>query len=82
MTEKQGFEQSRFISGQRWQFVVRENIKAESVHKMLDQLFNEVGCPACGLVGIDDLMIRVRDDRLFERFEGIEGLQDVSVMGR
>lgn len=60
------------------QFVVEEGIYAKSLHKIIDQVINLHGCTACGLSGID-LRFKVRDNILFEKFEKIDGIVDVTI---
>lgn len=59
--------------------VVKPGISAKSVHQALEQIFELSGCLACGLLGIDDLNIRVLDARQFQRFKQIDGIQSISV---
>jgi hypothetical protein len=61
------------------QFTVKEGISAESVHSMLDRLFDLHGCTVCGLVGLD-VLIRGQDRLIFEKFQGIDGMQDVTIL--
>jgi hypothetical protein len=58
--------------------VVEEGINAKSLHQVIDRVINLHGCTTCGLGGID-VLIRVREKMLFDRFKDIEGLHDVTV---
>lgn len=59
--------------------VVKEGIPAKSLHDILDRITNLHGCSACGLAGLD-LHFRVEDGRLAEKFSGIEGLGNVTIV--
>ncbi len=56
---------------------MREGIAAKSLHSVLDRIITLHGCVTCGLGGID-LRIRVQDALLIEKFQDIEGIQDVA----
>jgi hypothetical protein len=59
--------------------VVEEGINLKNLHEIVDRVVNLHGCTACGLGGID-LLFRVREKILFDRFKDIEGIADVSVI--
>jgi hypothetical protein len=59
--------------------VVQEGIAAKDLHAIVDRVINLHGCTNCGLGGID-LLVRVRDQMLFDRFKDIQGLHDVTLM--
>jgi len=59
--------------------VVEEGINIKNLHQLVDRVVNLHGCTACGL-GCIDVLFRVREKILFDRFKDIEGLADVSVI--
>ena len=51
---------------------VKPNVKAEQVHRALDELFRLSGCPSCGLLGLDiHLKGQIIDPSPIERLDGI-----------
>ena len=58
------------------QIGVKEGISADQLKLALDRVLKEVGCPACGLVGLD---LRIRPDLgLGHNIGNIPGVVNVS----
>jgi hypothetical protein len=62
------------------QVAFKEGINADAIHRIIDQIFKEVGCTACGLNGFD-LRFRVDDERFAQKFRNVEGVAHVGYLG-
>jgi hypothetical protein len=62
------------------QVSVKEGITSDQLKTALDKVLKELGCPACGLVGLD---LRIRPDLgLQHQIGSLPGVVNVSHFGR
>lgn len=69
------------LSGKTLAVGVKRGVKAESLHKALDEMLRLGGCLACGLIGFDISFQGVIDPAIeqFRNLEQIEGIRFADV---
>ena len=68
----------RELKGKTISLAARPNIKAEGIHKALDEIFRMSGCPSCGLNGFDIRLKGVLDQDIRQRFTQVEKIEGIS----